>query len=93
MALYLVRRFGGAVLILIGISFITFVLLYVIPADPAQMMAGRGYTNEATIAAIREQLGLDDPFLQQYLRYVTSLLQGDLGRSYLQKTEVAALIW
>ena len=93
MALYLIRRIAGAVLILIGVSLITFFLLYVIPADPAQMMAGRGYTNEATIASIRDQIGLDDPFLQQYLRYASSLLQGDLGRSYLQKTEVAALIW
>ena len=93
MALYLIRRIAGAVLILIGVSLITFFLLYVIPADPAQMMAGRGYTNEATIASIRDQLGLDDPFFQQYLRYAGSLLQGDLGRSYLQKTEVAALIW
>jgi peptide/nickel transport system permease protein len=93
MAGYLLRRVGQAVLILIGISLITFLLLYVIPADPAQIMAGRGYTNEQTVASIREQLGLDDPFLQQYARYLVSLLRGDLGRSYLQKTEVASLIW
>jgi peptide/nickel transport system permease protein len=93
MAAYLLRRVGQAVLILIGISLVTFFLLYVIPADPAQIMAGRGYTNEQTIANIREQLGLEDPFLQQYFRYLGGLLQGDLGRSYLQKTEVATLIW
>ncbi len=93
MAAYVVRRFGQAVLILIGISLATFFLLYVVPGDPAQMMAGRGYNNQETIEAIREQLGLDQPFFQQYLRYLEGLLRGDLGRSYLQKTQVADLIW
>jgi peptide/nickel transport system permease protein len=93
MAAYVVRRFGQAVLILIGISLATFFLLYVVPGDPAQMMAGRGYNNQATMEAIREQLGLDQPFFQQYLRYLEGLLRGDLGRSYLQKTQVADLIW
>ena len=45
------------------------------------------------MAEVRRQLGLDRPFHEQYLRYLGGLLQGDLGRSYLQKTEVATLIW
>jgi len=93
MVAYILRRFGQAVLILIGISFVTFFLLYVIPADPAQMMAGRGASNAETLASIREQLGLNLPLVERYLRYLGGLLQGDLGRSYLQKTEVATLIW
>lgn len=93
MAAYVLNRLFQAVLILIGVTLVAFFLLFVIPADPAQIMAGRGYTNEQTIASIREQLGLDDPFLRQYARYLGNLLQGDLGRSYLQKTDVAALIW
>jgi peptide/nickel transport system permease protein len=44
------------------------------------------------VANIREQLGLDLPFYQQYWRYLTNLVQGDLGRSYLQRTEVSTLI-
>ena len=93
MAAYVMGRFLQAGLILIGVTLVAFFLLFVIPADPAQMMAGRGYTNEQTIASIREQLHLDDPFFLQYFRYLGSLLQGDLGRSYLQKTEVSVLIW
>jgi peptide/nickel transport system permease protein len=93
MLAYILQRLFQAVLILIGVTLVAFFLLFVIPADPAQMMAGRGYTNEQTIASIRNQLGLDDPFFEQYLRYVSRLLQGDLGRSYLQKSEVSALIW
>jgi peptide/nickel transport system permease protein len=44
------------------------------------------------VANIRHQLGLDQPFVAQYWRYLTGLFQGDMGRSYLQKTEVATLI-
>jgi len=91
MAAYIARRLLQAVLILIGVSFVTFVLLYLVPADPARQIAGRSATAE-TVANIRAQLGLDQPFYVQYGRYFTNMLQGDLGRSYLQKTEVAELI-
>lgn len=90
---YLIRRVGQTGLILVGITLVTFFLLYVIPADPAQMMAGRGFNSAENIQSIRHQLGLDLPFHEQYLRYLGALIQGDLGRSYLQKTEVATLIW
>ncbi|WP_116132059.1 ABC transporter permease [Tropicimonas sp. IMCC34043] len=88
---YLVRRTGEALLILLGISLVTFVLLYLVPADPARQIAGRSATVE-TVANIRAQLGLDQPFHIQYVRYLGNLLQGDLGRSYLQRSEVAELI-
>ncbi|TSD83041.1 ABC transporter permease [Mycobacterium sp. KBS0706] len=91
MGAYLLRRLAQAVLILIGVSLVTFVLLYLLPADPARQIAGRSATPEV-VANIRAQLGLDLPFHEQYLRYLGALLQGDLGRSYLQKTEVATLI-
>ena len=92
MAAYILGRLAQSVLILIGVTLVAFFLLFVIPADPAQMMAGRGYGSQEVIASIREQLGLDQPFYQQYLRYLGNLLQGDLGRSYLQKSEVSTLI-
>jgi peptide/nickel transport system permease protein len=92
MALYLLRRVGQAILILVGITFVAFFLLYVIPADPAQLIAGRGYGTEEMIANIREQLGLNRPFLEQYFAYLGGLLQGDLGRSYVQKAQVTELI-
>lgn len=89
---YVARRLLQTVFILLGISLVTFVLLYLVPADPARQIAGRSAT-AATVENIREQLGLNLPFYQQYLRYLGDLLQGDLGRSYLQKTEVSELIW
>lgn len=91
MFLFLVRRLFQAVLILLGVSMITYGLLFLIPADPVRMIAGRSATAE-TVASIRAQLGLDQPVPIQYLRYLGSLLQGDLGRSYVQKAEVSELI-
>ncbi|QDA36426.1 ABC transporter permease (plasmid) [Paracoccus liaowanqingii] len=91
MAGYLFRRVVAALLILLGVSFITFVLLYVLPADPVRQIAGRSATAQ-TVENIRAQLGLDQPLLVQYGRYLAGLVQGDMGRSYLQKTEVSSLI-
>lgn len=88
---YVLRRLGQALLIVLGISFVAFLLLYVLPADPARQIAGRSATAQ-TVENIREQLGLNLPFYEQYARYLGSLLSGDLGRSYLQRTEVSALI-
>ena len=91
MAAYIARRLLQALLILFGITLVTFVLLYLLPADPARQIAGRSAT-AATVENIRRQLGLDLPFYQQYWRYLSNLAQGDLGRSYLQRTEVSTLI-
>jgi peptide/nickel transport system permease protein len=88
---YLARRLGQALLILLGISVVTFVLLYLLPADPARQIAGRSATAQ-TVENIRNQLGLNLPLWEQYWRYLSNLLQGNLGRSYLQKTEVSELI-
>jgi peptide/nickel transport system permease protein len=89
--LYIAKRLGQAVFILIGITLVTYILLYLVPADPVRQIAGRSASAE-TVESIRRQLGLDLPLWQQYLRYLGDLLQGDLGRSYIQKTEVTALI-
>ena len=76
---FILKRIAYAFLILIGITFITFVLTYIIPADPVRMIAGRSATAE-TVESIRHQLGLDKPLVVQYLNYLFNLLQGDLGR-------------
>lgn len=91
MAAYLSRRVLQSLLILIGISVVTFALLYLLPADPAAQVAGRS-ASTAMIANVRHELGLDQPAYVQYFRYVGGLLRGDLGRSYMERTEVATLI-
>ena len=92
MAMVLARRLLQALLILLGVAVITFVLLYAMPADPARMLAGRSATTQ-TVANIRHELGLDQPLVMQFWHYLSGLVQGDLGRSYAQKTEVGTLIW
>nr|WP_210325921.1 ABC transporter permease [Oricola nitratireducens] len=87
----MVRRLFQAIFILLGVSVITFALLYLLPADPVRQIAGRSATAQ-TVENIRHQLGLDQPFIVQYWRYLTGLVQGDLGRSYLQRSEVSELI-
>lgn len=85
------QRLVQSVLILFGVAAITFVLLYALPADPARMLAGRSATAQ-TVENIRRELGLDQPLPVQFAQYVGGLVQGDLGRSYAQKTEVVTLI-
>ena len=92
MAAYLARRLLESVLILLGVTLVTFALLYVLPADPVRQIAGRSAT-PAVVESIRSQLGLDQPFAVQYWRYLSGLLQGDLGRSFLQRSEVSELVW
>ncbi len=88
---YLGRRLAASMLILLGVSVITFGLTFLIPADPVRMIAGRSAT-AATVESIRHQLGLDRPIPVQYASYLGKLVQGDLGRSYVQKAEVTLLI-
>ncbi|MEP7290172.1 MAG: ABC transporter permease [Chloroflexota bacterium] len=80
MTSYLLRRLIAAVGVIFGISLITFVMIYLMPGDPARLYAGPR-APEATVQNIRQQWGLNDPLLTQYLRYVERALHGDLGRS------------
>lgn len=91
MIAYIGRRLIQSALILLGVSIITFALLYLLPADPVRQIAGRSATPQ-TVENIRQQLGLDQPFFVQYWRYLTNLLTGDFGRSYIQRSEVSELI-
>ena len=91
MLIFLAKRLSQAVLILIGVTLITFCLSFLMPADPVRMLAGRSAT-QATVESIRRELGLDKPLPVQYIKYVSRLVQGDLGRSYKQKTQVSELI-
>ena len=91
MLIFLAKRLSQAILILIGVTLITFCLSFLMPADPVRMLAGRSAT-QATVESIRKELGLDKPLPIQYLKYISRLVQGDLGRSYKQKTQVSELI-
>lgn len=88
---YLLRRLLQGLFLLMGVTFITFILIYVLPSDPARMIAGRSASAQA-VEHIREQLGLNLPLWEQYLRYLWRLMHGNLGRSYIQRVDVSMLI-
>jgi peptide/nickel transport system permease protein len=82
------RRLASAVPILLIVSLITFGMIHMIPGDPAAAIAGLSATPDQ-IAALRVQLGLDQPLLSQLFHWYAALLHGDLGRSLLMGQPVA----
>lgn len=78
---YLVKRVAGLVVVLWGVSFVTFILGYVAPGNPVHTLCGDRCTDEYLRRALH-RLGLDLPWQQQYLHYISNLLHGDLGVSF-----------
>jgi peptide/nickel transport system permease protein len=93
---YVYQRTLSAVVVLFGVSVLTFLLMRLIPGDPVQYMFAT-YQGEAPspeqIAEVRRQLGLDQPLHIQYFKYVTAALRGDLGRSVFLKRPVTEVIF
>ena len=87
----LVGRLAGLVTTLFAVLTFTFLLTFAVPQDPARAVLGPKAT-EAQLAVVREQLGVDDPMVTQYVRYLGSIAQGDLGESYSQRAPVLDVI-
>ncbi|MEU6116569.1 ABC transporter permease [Streptomyces sp. NPDC047117] len=88
---YLLKRLPSALLVLVLASFLIFAILRLIPGDPASALAGPD-ADAATVAAIRERLGLNEPLLAQYGSWIRGLISGDLGPSYVIGGDTADLI-
>ncbi|MDO3645587.1 ABC transporter permease [Nocardia mangyaensis] len=91
MTRYLLHRLPSALLVLFGASVLIFLLLRLVPGDPATILAGNDATPES-IEAIRHQLGLDRSIPVQYLSWLADLFTLDLGRSYLIGGQIADLV-
>ena len=92
----ILARIGQIVLVLLGISFITFALVMLAPGDVVrQMIAGNEdiIVSQAEIDALRAELGLDKPFFFQYWDWLGRALQGNLGFSYMVKKPVVEALW
>jgi peptide/nickel transport system permease protein/oligopeptide transport system permease protein len=89
---YAGRRLLGAIPVLWGVATLVFIVLRLLPGDPAEVMLSEAGGSAAAIAELRAELGLDDPLLLQYGRYLLSLLRGDLGSSLFSRRPVASLI-
>ena len=91
MALFVVKRVVALVLTLLVASFLIYGSLYLAPGDPATQLAGGRATPEV-LEQIREQYKLNDPFLARYWDWLTNVLQGDLGQSFVYRQDVSNLL-
>jgi ABC-type dipeptide/oligopeptide/nickel transport system permease component len=87
MSQYIVRRLVQLPVVLFGVSVLVFMVLHLVPGNPAQVIAGPDAPPE-TVAAIEHELGLDRPLPEQYARYLGRVLQGDLGQSLRSRRPV-----
>ncbi len=88
---YVLRRILALIITMIMVSFLAFAAFHMISGDPAQAILGTNATPER-LALLRQQLGLDQPFIVQYFRWLTGFFSGNLGISYSYRQPVAALI-
>jgi peptide/nickel transport system permease protein len=88
---YILQRLALALVVILGVTFVVFMIIQLVPGDPARVALGVQATEEA-VQARRERLGLNDPLLVQYANWVGNALQGDLGSSLITGQPVAPQI-
>lgn len=86
----IIKRLLQGVLVVIAVLVVTFVLLRLIPGDPARSVAGNA--SEEVVEQLREDMGLNDPIYVQFVDYIKNIFKGDLGYSYFCKDEVGNVI-
>ncbi|HEY7694356.1 MAG TPA: ABC transporter permease [Gaiellaceae bacterium] len=92
MTRYLIRRLLWAVLLFFAVTIVSYILFFIIPADPARQFAGKGATPD-TVAKAKHYLGLDQPIYVQYGNFVKRLvIHGDLGHSWYNRESVNHII-
>lgn len=91
MLLLIARRVGAGILTLLIVSAVVFFITSLLPGDAAQMVLGQNATTE-TVAALRQQLGLDQPLLLRYVNWLGGMLHGDFGTSFASHLPVAQLV-
>ena len=94
MTQFVIRRLLWAIPTLLGVFTVIFLLTYLMPGDPVRAVLGEQFqrADPATIERIREQLGLNDPWYTQYVRFLTRSVTGDFGRSYVLDESVRDII-
>lgn len=92
MARYVFQRLIGMLPALFVVSIFVFLLLHLTPGDPVDLVLGDQKADPEVRAAVREQLGLDQPLYIQYLRWLADVVQGDLGYSFRSHVAIGAMI-
>ena len=87
-------RIAHILLVLLGVSFLSFLLMHISPGDPVRAMyaVSGSIPSEEILEQTREELGLNDPFFVQYGRWVSNCLRGDFGTSYSKGEAVSVLL-
>ncbi|MGE7923038.1 nickel ABC transporter permease [Viridibacillus arvi] len=80
MLLFILKRLAQIIPVIFGVTIVVFLIVQMVPGDPAIILAGEGASNE-TVEELRENLGLNEPLYQQYLSYISNVFQGDFGNS------------
>ncbi|MCX2746855.1 ABC transporter permease [Arthrobacter sp. MI7-26] len=88
---FVLRRAGGLLLSFLVLTIVTFVIVPLIPGDPAVIAAGEGASADK-IQSVRSELGLDQPLLVQFLNYFTGILRLDIGTSFISGDNVSTMI-
>ena len=91
MLYFILRRIVQILPVIIGVTLILFLLMYVLPEDPAKLILQKGATPEA-LANLRAKMGIDKPIYVQYWRYIKQLARGDLGTSYRYRRSVNSIL-
>ncbi len=90
---YVSKRLLQMIPVLIGITVVTFLVIRLVPGNPALVMLGPKKATPDAIAAINHQLGLDQPLPIQYVVFLKNLVHGDLGMSFFFQESVLQLVW
>lgn len=85
---YIIKRLLALIPVILGVTFLVFMIMQLAPGDAAKLMLGEGATQEE-VEAQREKMGLNDPLIVQYGRYMVNFCKGDLGTSYATRRPVA----
>src|SRR5579864_1688163 len=86
---YLAQRLAHAVLVVAGVFVVVFMMIHLVPGDPVQVIFSDAPVPKEQVELVRHQLGLDLPLSAQFVRYVTQVVRGDLGRSIMSRRPVA----
>ncbi|WP_030860004.1 ABC transporter permease [Streptomyces sp. NRRL S-37] len=92
MGRYVARRLLQMIPVFIGSTLIIFCMMYALPGDPVRAMMGDQAYDPAVVASIKKDLGLDQPLLQQYVHYMTGLVQGDFGTQIASQRPIGDVI-
>ena len=85
---YITKRLLFMVPVILALTFVVFGIMYLTPGDPTAIILGNEFTEEAS-AQLKTELGLDQPFFVQYVNYVSNLVRGDFGMSFITRTAVS----